>query len=148
MEKLRGMMDFCIRHQTILGYSIMSLLTAASEQIFSSVVFKCPCNSGNMLYGSVFLIVPAFILFVLGYMANTKMWRLLTGSCRAEERCSRSPWGTCTHYCHVLVPVTARILVAPFTWIVVALLRASFYERAASGSSLIKNLMCKDKGEE
>ncbi|KAM6367280.1 calcium homeostasis modulator protein 6 [Alca torda] len=148
MEKLRGMMDFCIRHQTVLGYSFLSLLTAASEQIFSSVVFKCPCNSGNMLYGSVFLIVPAFILFVLGYMANAKMWRLLTGSCHAEERCSCSPWGTCTHYCHVLVPVTARILVAPLTWIAVALLRASFYECAASGSSLIKNLMCKDKGEE
>ncbi|NXV45764.1 CAHM6 protein, partial [Uria aalge] len=148
MEKLRGMMDFCIRHQTVLGYSFLSLLTAASEQIFSSVVFKCPCNSGNMLYGSVFLIVPAFILFVLGYLANTKMWHLLTGSCRAEERCSCSPWGTCTHYCHVLVPVTARILVAPLTWIAVALLRASFYECAASGSSLIRNLMCKDKGEE
>ncbi|NXV14564.1 CAHM6 protein, partial [Cepphus grylle] len=128
MEKLRGLMDFCIRHQTVLGYSFLSLLTAASEQIFSSVVFKCPCNSGNMLYGSVFLIVPAFILFVLGYMANAKMWRLLTGSCRAEERCSCSPWGTCTHYCHVLVPVTARILVAPLTWIAVALLRASFYD--------------------
>ncbi|NXY68748.1 CAHM6 protein, partial [Glareola pratincola] len=148
MEKLRAMMDFCIRHQTVLGYSIVSLLTAASEQIFSSVVFKCPCNSGNVLYGSVFLIVPAFILLLLGYMANAKMWRLLTGSCHGEERCTCSPRGTCARYCHVLVPVTARVLVAPLTWIAVALLRASFYECAASGSSLIKSLMCKDKGEE
>ncbi|NWQ89565.1 CAHM6 protein, partial [Burhinus bistriatus] len=148
MDKLRGALDFCIRHQTILGYSIVSLLTAASEQIFSSVVFKCPCSSGNMLYGSVFLIVPAFILFLLGYMVNTKMWRLLTGSCPPEKRCSCSPWGTCTRYCLVLVPVTARTLVAPLTWIAVALLRANFYECAASGNSLIKNLMCKDKGEE
>ncbi|NXW33082.1 CAHM6 protein, partial [Phaetusa simplex] len=149
MEKLRRMMDFCIRHQTVLGYSIVSLLTAASEQIFSSsVVFKCPCNSENMLYGSVFLLVPAFILLVLGYMVNAKMWRLLTGSCHAEKRCSCSPRETCTRYCCVLVPVTARVFVAPLTWIAVALLRASFYVCAASGSSLIQGLMCKDKGEE
>ncbi|NXQ80652.1 CAHM6 protein, partial [Nyctibius grandis] len=148
MDKLRGALDFCIRHQTILGYSIVSLLTAASEHIFSSVVFKCPCNSGNMLYGSVFLIVPAFILFLLGYMVNARTWRLLTGSCPQEKRCSCRPWGTCTRYCVVLVPVTARASVAPLTWIAVALLRASFYECAASGNRLIKNLVCKDKGEE
>ncbi|NXG19178.1 CAHM6 protein, partial [Grallaria varia] len=148
MDRLRGALDFCIRHQTILGYSIVSLLTAASEYIFSSVVFKCPCNSGNMLYGSAFLIVPAFILLLLGYMVNARTWRLLTGSCPPEKCCDCSPWGTCARYCQVLVPVTARALVAPFTWIAVALLRANFYECAASGNSLIKSLVCKDQGEE
>ncbi|NXK99077.1 CAHM6 protein, partial [Mesembrinibis cayennensis] len=145
MDKLRRALDFCIRHQTILGYSIVSLLTAASEHIFSIVVFKCPCNSANMLYGSVFLIVPAFILFLLGYMVEARMWRLMTGSCPSEKHCSCSPWGTCTRYCHVLVPVTARAAVAPLTWIAVALLGASFYECAASGSDMIKKLVCKDE---
>ncbi|NXN70206.1 CAHM6 protein, partial [Himantopus himantopus] len=148
MDKLRGALDFCIRHQTVLGYSIVSLLTAASEQIFSSVVFKCPCNAGNMLYGSVFLIVPAFILFLFGYMVNAKVWRLLTGSCPPEKRCGCSPCRTCAQYCLVLLPVAAKTSVAPLTWLAVALLRANFYECAASGSSLIKNLVCKDKGEE
>ncbi|NXS44946.1 CAHM6 protein, partial [Balaeniceps rex] len=148
MDKLHWVLDFCIRHQTVLGYSMVSLLTAASEHIFSSVVFRCPCNSGNMLYGSVFLIVPAFILFLLGYMVNARTWRLLTGSCPPEKCGSCSPWATCTRYCFMLVPVTARALVAPITWIAVALLRASFYECAASGNSMIKSLMCKDKGEE
>ncbi|NWI92873.1 CAHM6 protein, partial [Pitta sordida] len=143
MDKLRGALDFCIRHQTVLGYSIVSLLTAASEHIFSSVVFKCPCNSGNVLYGSVFIIVPAFILLLLSYMVNARIWRLLTGSCLSEKCCNCSPWGTCALCCQVLVPVTARALVAPLTWIVVALLRANFYECAASGSSLIKNFICK-----
>ncbi|XP_074676846.1 calcium homeostasis modulator protein 6 [Strix aluco] len=148
MYNLHKALDFCIRHQTILGYSIVSLLTAASEHIFSSVVFKCPCNSKNMLYGSVFLIVPAFILFLLGYMVNARTWRLLTGSCPPEKRCSCSPWGVCARYCLILMPVTAKASVAPLTWIAVALLRASFYECAASGSSLIKDLVCKDKGQE
>ncbi|NXX88278.1 CAHM6 protein, partial [Centropus bengalensis] len=148
MEKLRRALDFCIRHQTSLGYSTVSLLTAAIEQIFSSVVFKCPCNSGNMLYGSTFLLMPAFILFLLGYMVNTRIWRLLTGGCPQENHSSCSPRGTCTQYCLVLAVVTARALVAPLTWIAVALLSASFYECAASGSSLMEDFMCKDKGQE
>ncbi|NWI77480.1 CAHM6 protein, partial [Dryoscopus gambensis] len=144
MDRLREALDFCIRHQTILGYSAVSLLTAASEHIFSSVVFKCPCNSGNMVYGSVFLLVPAFILLLLGYMVNTRIWRWLTGSCSREKECS--PLGTCAPFCQVLVPMTARALVAPLTWIAVALLGANFYECAASGSSLTKRLFCKDEG--
>ncbi|KAM9563843.1 calcium homeostasis modulator protein 6-like [Guaruba guarouba] len=145
MDTLRKALDFCIHHQTILGYSIVSLLTAAMECIFSAVVFKCPCNSGNMLYGSVFLIVPAFILFLLGYMVNPRMWRLLTGICTPEKSCTCSPCGTCAGCFCVLLQVTARAVVAPLTWLAVALLRASFYECMASGSSLIKNLVCQDK---
>ncbi|NXE09110.1 CAHM6 protein, partial [Lophotis ruficrista] len=148
MDKLREVPHFCIRHQTVLGYSMVSLLTAASEHIFFSTVFKCPCNYENMLYGSVFLIVPAFILFLLGYMVNARTWRLLTGSCPPEKGDSCSLCRTCAHYCLMLLPVTARALVAPLTWIAVALLRASFYECVASGNGLIKNLMCRDKGQE
>ncbi|XP_010193408.1 PREDICTED: protein FAM26F [Mesitornis unicolor] len=146
MDELRRVLDFCIRHQTVLGYSMVSLLTAASEHIFSIVVFKCPCNSGNLLYGSVFLIVPAIILFLLGYMVNTRTWLLLTGSCPPEKCCNSCK--SCTRYCWVLVPVTARAAVAPLTWIAVALLGASFYECAASGSGVIKKLICKNKGQE
>ncbi|NXJ18191.1 CAHM6 protein, partial [Dicrurus megarhynchus] len=144
MDRLREALHFCIRHQTILGYSAVSLLMAATEHIFSSVVFKCPCNSRNIVYGSFFLLVPAFILLLLGYMVNTRIWHQLTGSCSWEKKCSSSE--TCAHFCQVLVPVTARALVAPLTWIVVALLGANFYECAASGSSLIGHLFCKDKG--
>ncbi|XP_010003463.1 PREDICTED: protein FAM26F [Chaetura pelagica] len=145
MDKLRGVLDFCIRHQTVLGYSLVSLLTAASEQIFSSAVFKCPCNSGNVLYGSVFILVPALILFLLGYMVNARTWRLLTGSCPSAKDCSSSLQGTCMRCCCVLGPVTARALVAPCTWIAVALLSASFYECAASGNSLVQRFMCEGK---
>ncbi|KAM6323700.1 calcium homeostasis modulator protein 6-like [Aegotheles albertisi] len=146
MDRLHQVLNFFICHQTILGYSIVSLLTAASEYIFSSVVFKCPCDSGNMLYGSVFLLVPAFILFLLGFMVNARTWRLLTGICPPQERCSCSPWGSCPRCCLMLMLVTTRALVAPFTWIAVALLNATFYECAASGNSMIKSFVCKDKG--
>ncbi|NXO06503.1 CAHM6 protein, partial [Oriolus oriolus] len=142
-DRLREALDFCIRHQTVLGYSTVSLLTAASQYIFSSVVFKCPCSSANLLYGTSFLLVPAFILLLLGYLLNASLWRRLTGSCSQEKECS--PSETCAHFCQVLVPTTARALVAPLTWIAVALLGSDFYVCAASGSSLIARLFCKDK---
>ncbi|NWW85473.1 CAHM6 protein, partial [Rhynochetos jubatus] len=148
MDKIKEALDFCFHHQTVLGYSLISLLTAASEHIFSTVLFKCPCNSENMLYGSIFLIVPAFILFLFGCMVNTRAQRLLTGICPSEKGCSCIPWRSFTHCCRMLLPVAAKASVAPLTWIAVALLRASFYVCAASGNSLLKNLVCKDKGQE
>ncbi|XP_005507515.2 calcium homeostasis modulator protein 6 [Columba livia] len=148
MEKLHGMLDICIRHQTVLGYSLVSLLTVASEHIFSSVLFRCPCSSWNLLYGSVFLLVPALILFLLGFVVNARTWHLLTGICPRRKGCRSDPKETCTRCCPVLSQVTARAAVAPLTWVAVALFRASFYECAASGSSPLKNLVCSEKGGE
>ncbi|XP_009680012.2 calcium homeostasis modulator protein 6 [Struthio camelus] len=148
MKKLRTVMDFCVHHQTVLGYSVVSLLPAASEHIFSAAVFKCPCNSWNALYGSVFVVVPAFILFLLGFMMNTRTWRLLTGCCPQDNYCSCNLKGNCTRCVLVLGPVAMSALVAHLTWIAVALLSASFYECAATGNSLVRKLMCKDKGEQ
>uniref|UniRef100_A0A8C3P3S0 CAHM6 protein n=1 Tax=Cyanoderma ruficeps TaxID=181631 RepID=A0A8C3P3S0_9PASS len=145
---LQKILDFCIRHQTILGCSIVSLLTAASEYIFSSVVFKCPCNSKNMLYGCSFLLVPAFVLLVLSFMVNASTWHLLTGTCSPENHREYSPWGTSACFCQVLLPMIAKASVAPLTWIAVALLGADFYECAVSGSSLTERFYCKDNGTE
>ncbi|XP_021411199.2 calcium homeostasis modulator protein 6 [Lonchura striata] len=146
MDRLRKALDFCIHHQSTLSYSIVSLLTAGSEHIFSSVVFKCPCNSGNMLYGSSFLLAPAFVLLLLGYMVSARTWRLFTGTCSPEKHLQRSPRGTCASFCQLLVLMTAKASVAPLTWIAVALLGADFYECAASGSNLTARLLQKFKG--
>ncbi|OXB76482.1 UNVERIFIED_CONTAM: hypothetical protein H355_014526 [Colinus virginianus] len=148
MEKLRTAMNFCIRYQKTLGYSIVSLLTIASEQIFSSVAFRCPCNSWNTLYGCVFLLVPALLLFLLGYMVNARTWILFTGSCTQGKKCCSGFWEKGCFSLKVLVPVTASTFVAPLTWIAVALLSASFYECAASGSSFIRHRVCRDMGEQ
>lgn len=146
MDRLRKALDFCIHHQTTLSYSIVSLLTAGSEHIFSSVVFKCPCNSGNMLYGSSFLLAPAFGLLLLGYMVSARTWRLFTGTCSPEKHFQRSPRGACASFCQLLVLMTAKASVAPLTWIAVALLGADFYECAASGSNLTASLLHKFNG--
>uniref|UniRef100_A0A674J9R0 Calcium homeostasis modulator family member 6 n=1 Tax=Terrapene triunguis TaxID=2587831 RepID=A0A674J9R0_9SAUR len=139
MEKFRTVLDFCLSHQKVLGYSAVSLLTAGSERLFSAVAFQCPCNSWNMLYGSVFLLVPALILFLLGYLLNVRTWRLFTGCCASGK------W-SCWRFFRVLWLVTVSAAVAPLTWIAVALLGANFYECAASGSSLLQRHLCQGRG--
>uniref|UniRef100_A0A8C8SWP3 Uncharacterized protein n=1 Tax=Pelusios castaneus TaxID=367368 RepID=A0A8C8SWP3_9SAUR len=126
MEKFCTVLDLCLSHQKVLGYSAVSLLTAGSEHLFSVMVFQCPCNSWNMVYGSVFLLVAALILFLLGFLLNTSTWRLLTGCCTNRRSC----WD----YVKVTGLVAVSAAVAPLTWIAVALLGANFYECAASGT--------------
>ncbi|NXO46552.1 CAHM6 protein, partial [Locustella ochotensis] len=146
MDGLHKVVDFCVRHQTILGCTTVSLLTAASEHIFSSAVFKCPCNSKNIIYGSSFLLAPAFVLLLIGFVVNPSTWHLLTGRCSSENHVKYSPGGNCACFCQVFLPVTAKASVAPLTWIAVALLGANFYECAASGSSLMETFFCKNNG--
>lgn len=147
MEKVRTVLDFFLSHQKALGYGTVSLLTIGSERIFSVTVFKCPCNSWNMVYGAVFLLVPAFILFLLGLLLNTRSWKVLTGCC-APSRMGQCPnSGRFCRYMQVLWMVAASSAVAPFTWIAVALLGGSFYECAATGSSIFQQQVCKRKTE-
>ncbi|CAM2111860.1 calcium homeostasis modulator protein 6 [Caretta caretta] len=146
MEKFRTLFDFFLRHQKVLRYSALSLLTAGSERLFSAVAFQCPCNSWNLLYGSVFLLVPALILFLLGYLLNVRTWRLFTGRCAPGRHCSCIHRKHCRRYVSVFWLVTVSAAVAPFTWIAVALLGANFYECAASGSSLLQRHLCQGRG--
>ncbi|XP_016152490.1 PREDICTED: protein FAM26F [Ficedula albicollis] len=145
MNVLQKAKNFYTQHQNVLGYSTVSLATVGIEQIFSSVVFQCPCNSAseNMLYGLSFLLAPAFILLLIGYMVNAKMWLLLTGKCSQEKHRQSTSGSTCACLCQLL-QVTAKVLVAPLTWIAVALLGANYYECAASGSSLAVKYFCKE----
>uniref|UniRef100_A0A8C9PQD6 Calcium homeostasis modulator family member 6 n=1 Tax=Spermophilus dauricus TaxID=99837 RepID=A0A8C9PQD6_SPEDA len=86
MEKFKTVLDLHLRHSSALGYGLVTLLTASGERIFSAVVFQCPCSATwNLPYGLVFLLVPALVLFLLGYMLSARTWRLLTGCCRHLE---------------------------------------------------------------
>ncbi|XP_077157623.1 calcium homeostasis modulator protein 6 [Paroedura picta] len=145
MDKFRTVLDFCLSHQKVLGYGAVSLLTAGSERIFSVVVFKCPCNSWNLLYGSVFLLVPALILFLLGLLLNTRGWKVLTGCCSRGGLFRRSRTGRICRYLRVLWLVVLGAAVAPLTWIAVALLGGHFYECAASGSTIMQSFLCPGK---
>lgn len=134
-------LDLHLKHYGVLGYGLVTALTAGLERIFSSTVFQCPCNATwNLAYGLVFLLVPALALFFLGYLLSARTWRLLTGCCAP---------GTCTCCCSetlrgvlVFAQLSGTAAVAPLTWVAVALLGGDFYECAASGSQALVRRLC------
>ncbi|XP_026546494.1 calcium homeostasis modulator protein 6-like [Notechis scutatus] len=148
MEKFRPVLDFIVNHQKVLGYGVVSLLTAGSERIFSVVVFKCPCNSWNTLYGGIFLLMPAFILFLLGLLLSVRSWKVLTGCCSKGRPC-RCPRGNrLQRHLQVMGLAILSAAVAPLTWVSVALLGGSFYECTATGSPILQKYVCKGRREE
>lgn len=140
MAKFQVVLDLLIKNRTALGYGLVSLLTAGGERIFSTVVFQCPCSASlNLLYGLVFLLVPALVLFILAFVLRTRTWRLFTGCCL-----SGSQPGTPTRLqgCMVYMEISAAALVAPLTWVAVALLGGTFYQCGASGIGWMVRRMC------
>ncbi|XP_061145748.1 calcium homeostasis modulator protein 6 isoform X1 [Syngnathus typhle] len=117
--------------QTNLCFGLISLLTAGGEQIFSLVLFKCPCNELNFLYGMVFLLVPALALLLLAYILSRKMWKMMTGFCQPgtyASCCKRM-----SHCLRIIFQISTTALVAPSSWIAVALLNGNYFECAMTG---------------
>ncbi|MEE6476087.1 hypothetical protein FKM82_010967 [Ascaphus truei] len=145
MDLFKTVLNLTVKYQTVLGYGALSLLAAGGEHIFSLVVFSCPCDSWNFMYSLVFLLVPALILFLLGYLLNIRMWRLLTGCCTSNNCCHRL-CGAGLH-CRCLWmfwQLTYVSALAPLTWIALALLNGGYYQCAVTGQQrdFIKERLC------
>ncbi|XP_042345818.1 calcium homeostasis modulator protein 6 [Plectropomus leopardus] len=133
MDKFKTVLNIA-NHQTNLGFGLVALLTAGGEQVFSSAVFKCPCNDLNFVYGMVFLLVPALALLLLGYILSKKTWKLLTGVCRPRGALCR--WRRLAAAGTVLFQISCTAAVAPSSWIAVALLNGNYYECAMTGTNV------------
>ncbi|KAL3981317.1 hypothetical protein ACER0C_017390 [Sarotherodon galilaeus] len=147
MDKFKTVLNIAGK-QTNLGFGLIALLTAGGEQIFSTVVFKCPCNELNFVYGMVFLLVPALALLLLGYILSKKTWKLLTGLCQHRDKslCCKKLVAAGV----VLFQIGTSALVAPSTWIAVALLNGNYYECAMTGTnvSIYNKHVCRDRNSE
>nr|XP_033793125.1 calcium homeostasis modulator protein 6 [Geotrypetes seraphini] len=133
MAPFQPVLKLAVKHSALFGYGTLSLLAAGGEQLFSAVVFRCPCNSWSFRYAMVFLLVPALLLLLLGYILSRRMWKLFTGCCGSPnhrlyggDKCRQSLWVFCQ--------VTAGVALAPLTWIASALLNTTFFECAVSGN--------------
>ncbi|XP_023668831.1 calcium homeostasis modulator protein 5-like [Paramormyrops kingsleyae] len=141
MDKLKLLSSFVHKQQTTLGFGLVALLTAGGEQIFSAVVFKCPCNYWNLAYGSVFLFVPALVLFALGCVLNNKIWRLFTGLCKdSQQKFHLAKF-------QVFLPISISAAVAPVSWIAVALLSGVYFECILTGvnTTFLRERLCSGK---
>ncbi|XP_076004561.1 calcium homeostasis modulator protein 6 [Genypterus blacodes] len=133
MDKFKAVLSIADKQHAQFGFGLVVLLTAGGEQIFSSVVFKCPCNSWNFVYGLVFLLVPALMLLVLGYILSKKTWKLFTGICHRKAMCR---WRNLAASGMILFHISTAALVAPSSWIAVALLNGNYFECAMTGLNI------------
>ncbi|XP_037533262.1 calcium homeostasis modulator protein 6-like [Nematolebias whitei] len=144
MDKFKTVLNIASK-QTNLGFGGVALMTAGGEQVFSSIVFRCPCNELNFYYGMVFLLVPALALFLLGYVLSKKTWKLLTGLLYHKEKLCK--WKHLAATSMAFFQVSATALVAPSSWIAVALLSGNYYECAMTGINVTayNQHVCREK---
>ncbi|XP_057691348.1 calcium homeostasis modulator protein 6-like [Corythoichthys intestinalis] len=133
MEKLNALLKIANK-QTNLAFGLVSLLTAGGEQIFSSVLFRCPCNELNFMYGMVFLLLPAVALLLLAYILSQKMWKMMTGFCR--NRTNFCCWKKMLHFLKTVLKISTTALVAPSSWIALALLKGNYFECAMTNANV------------
>ncbi|XP_067402880.1 calcium homeostasis modulator protein 5-like [Emydura macquarii macquarii] len=145
MDGIQTVLKFLINRKTAIGYSFMALLTVGSERLFSLVAFKCPCSNENFIYGLVFLFAPAWVLLVIGYFMNSRMWKLFTGCCVNPRKIF--PKGNSCRFFYVFGQITLNVLIGPVMWLSVALLNGTFYECAMSGLKYpgYLNMLCNNK---
>ncbi|KAL0984650.1 hypothetical protein UPYG_G00144710 [Umbra pygmaea] len=148
MDKFKTVISVVEKQKSSLGFGLAALLTAGGEQIFSSVVFECPCSTWNFTYGMVFLLVPALALLVLGYILSNKTWKLITGMCNRK-----SNFGSLKNVCvcgMVFFQISTGTVIAPITWIAVALLNGKYFECAVTGFNVtvFTNHICDGKSQQ
>ncbi|XP_062843904.1 calcium homeostasis modulator protein 5-like isoform X2 [Trichomycterus rosablanca] len=132
MDSLSGVLRFFTNQKSTIGYGMMAIVTIGSERLFSLFSFQCPCNSQqNVMYGLVYLLAPALVLFSVGLFLSTRLWKLYTGCCINPRKLC--PHRNCLGCLSVLGSVVLGALVAPIMWLSVALLNGTFYECALSG---------------
>lgn len=146
MDSLNAIMRFFTNQKSTIGYGVMAIATIGGERLFSLFSFQCPCNSKqNFVYGLIFLLAPALVIFSVGLFISTRLWRLYTGCClRPSKLCPRGK--NCMGCLSVLGNVVMGALVAPIMWLSVALLNGTFYECAVSGvnEEWVVNWFCKN----
>uniref|UniRef100_A0A4W5NZZ3 Calcium homeostasis modulator family member 6 n=1 Tax=Hucho hucho TaxID=62062 RepID=A0A4W5NZZ3_9TELE len=134
MDMFKTVLKIVQKQQTSLGFGLFALFTAGGENIFSSVVFKCPCSGWNFSYGMGFLLVPALALLVLGYIMSNKTWKLFTGLCLRKSKCCHFKYFSACGVVFFQITITA--VVAPVRWIAVALLNATHVPQSDSNDVL------------
>ncbi|KAA0702694.1 Calcium homeostasis modulator protein 6 [Triplophysa tibetana] len=145
MDKFKILLTFAQKQQTNLGFGLIALLTAGSEHIFSVFAFKCPCNDWSFVYGNVCLLVPALALLILGYMMSNTTWKLFTGLCLRRSKLCRFRYAF-GFWC-VFLQITTTAMIAPLSWITVALLRGVYFECLMTGANitLFRRPLCNEK---
>jgi len=111
---------------SIQNFGIVGI-TVATEEIAKFVFFYCPCNyPKNKMYGMSFILGPAFILLIAGFLAHRRTWRLVTGLCNRTQGVGRGG-KRIIHFIFIFLQISSKAIIAPATWFLLAMLKGDYY---------------------
>jgi len=111
---------------SIQNFGIVGI-TVATEEIAKFVFFYCPCNyPKNKMYGMSFILGPAIILFIAGFLAHRRTWRLVTGLCNRTQGVGRGG-KRIIHFIFIFLQISSKAVIAPATWFLLAMLKGDYY---------------------
>ncbi|NXO01910.1 CAHM1 protein, partial [Rhinopomastus cyanomelas] len=119
MDKFRILFQFLQSNQESFMNGICGIMALASAQMYSAFDFNCPCLPGyNLVYGLGILLVPPFILFLLGFVMNNNVSVLAEEWRRPQGQRGKDPSVLRYMFCSM----TQRAMIAPAVWVSVTLL--------------------------
>ncbi|NXU47584.1 CAHM1 protein, partial [Turnix velox] len=119
MDKFRMIFQFLQSNQESFMNGICGIMALASAQMYSAFDFNCPCLPHyNLAYGLGILLVPPFILFLLGFVLNNNISMLAEEWRRPQGQRGKDPAVLRYMFCSM----AQRAMIAPVVWISVTLL--------------------------
>lgn len=119
MDKFRMIFQFLQSNQESFMNGICGIMALASTQIYSAFDFNCPCLPRyNLVYGLGILLVPPFILFLLGFVLNNNVSMLAEEWRRPQGQRGKDPAVLRYMFCSM----AQRAMIAPVVWVSVTLL--------------------------
>uniref|UniRef100_A0A8B9N359 Calcium homeostasis modulator 1 n=1 Tax=Accipiter nisus TaxID=211598 RepID=A0A8B9N359_9AVES len=119
MDKFRMIFQFLQSNQESFMNGICGIMALASAQMYSAFDFNCPCLPRyNLAYGLGILLVPPFILFLLGFVLNNNVSMLAEEWRRPQGQRGKDPAVLRYMFCSM----AQRAMIAPAVWVSVTLL--------------------------
>ncbi|CAN0181528.1 unnamed protein product [Bubo scandiacus] len=119
MDKFRMIFQFLQSNQESFMNGICGIMALASAQMYSAFDFNCPCLPHyNLAYGLGILLVPPFILFLLGFVLNNNVSMLAEEWRRPQGQRGKDPAVLRYMFCSM----AQRAMIAPAVWVSVTLL--------------------------
>ena len=109
---------------------LYSAVVVGLELLLNSEVFDCPLEN-HVLYGTVFLAAPFFIVFITNVLLIADVWRVTDRTCVGRYR-------RCGEFGFWVLPDIVKAFVGPCVWLIASFADTDYYVCAEVGQDIEK----------
>ena len=125
-----GFMGLLSDNTITLKNLLLSAVVVGLELLLSSQVFDCPLEN-HALYGTVFLVIPFFIVFITNVLLIADVWRVTDRTCIGRYR-------RCCEFGFWVLPNIVKAFVGPCVWLIASFADTDYYVCAEVGQDIEK----------